>query len=135
MTDNREHQPAAAGSGLVTVAAVLGLAMAGLAYAGWIRIERLEAELAAHPPVAIVNYAVVATEVTRRNGNIDEALGNVRAAVARLRDAGYLVLDAEHVVATPRDLVLDPKTLIGELTRPPVPPDLPPGLAPRRVGE
>ncbi|MHB8742096.1 MAG: hypothetical protein ACYC9L_03140 [Sulfuricaulis sp.] len=76
-----------------------------------VHVGDLRADIAARPPVAIINREGSVLRAMGRdpsNESMKAATAKVDAAVQKLRAAGYVVLDAQNVDAYPPDFEAKP---------------------------
>jgi len=96
---------------------VLWPAIASAAFA-WImdtrvlHLDVLRADVAARPPIAVIDVDAAVTSklggAQSSNESLDAAQQSVQNAARKLRGAGYIVLDAKNVFAYPKDFEAAP---------------------------
>jgi hypothetical protein len=84
-------------------------AAVALGYSEW-RAQRLDAELASRPPVAILTVDASVLRLIEENPGLkaEEAIARVRGAGQKLADAGYVVFDSPQVYGYPVDIEAQP---------------------------
>ncbi|MBB3268343.1 hypothetical protein FHW79_006018 [Azospirillum sp. OGB3] len=93
---------------VLTVAASVAVAYVGMGH----RVAQLEAELAARPPVIVVDFTKMAAALQGQAPDIiDTAMGRVRGDIRRLQEEGYVVLDGQSVLAAPDDSMMMPASI------------------------
>ena len=92
---------------LVWVALVVAVGSGVYAH---LRVRALEAELAARPPIAVIDMSRIASEAAP-GATLEDLNGRVtraRSAVERLAGAGYVVLERSQVEGYPVSLEVRP---------------------------
>ena len=90
---------------VLTVVVSVGVAYLGMGH----RVALLEAEVAARPPVIVVDFTKMATALKGQPAEaIEMAMGRVRGDIHRLQEDGYIVLDGQSVLAAPDGAMMMP---------------------------
>ncbi|KAA0576180.1 hypothetical protein F1643_21545 [Azospirillum sp. INR13] len=90
---------------VLTVVVSVGVAYLGMGH----RVALLEAEIAARPPVIVVDFTKMAAALQGQpNDVIETAMGRVRGDIRRLQEGGYIVLDGQSVLAAPDEAMMMP---------------------------
>jgi hypothetical protein len=98
-----ETLPAPAGKtdGILLLAVIPFLALAGGYLGAEIAARPLRDAIATRPPVLIVDVAAALDGIAPED--VGDAIADLKATAVRLADGGVLVLDAQAVLAAPHD--------------------------------
>ena len=101
MPPENRSAPARRSGGILLLAAIPLVALAGGYLGAEIAARPLREAIATRPPVLIVDIAAALDGISPED--VGEAIADLKAAAVRLADGGILVLDAQAVLAAPHD--------------------------------